>query len=225
MWVLLPLCAVNPTGPLGGHNSDFIMGTMASQITSLTIVYSTVYSDADQRKHQSSASLTFVWGIHRSRWIPGQMTSSADNVYIWWRHHGNPVDSPTKRPGTRSFGKIILKLAWIISSTNSRVYDDMRQFKSSGDVTVMVMKNKTQQCRVGFIHVLQETQFISSRKQTEKNLRQVCTNNIFSIRSGRFHLYVFTGIIRTKHKKTYINQLMEFRGMKWFENILKLFTC
>ena len=41
------------------------MGTMASQITSLTIVYSTLYSGADQRKHQSSASLAFVWGIHR----------------------------------------------------------------------------------------------------------------------------------------------------------------
>ena len=46
------------------------MGAMASQITSLTIVYSTVYSDADQRKHQNSASLAFVWGIHRDRWIP-----------------------------------------------------------------------------------------------------------------------------------------------------------
>ena len=41
------------------------MRTMASQITSLTIVYSTVYSDADERKHQSSASLAFVQGIHR----------------------------------------------------------------------------------------------------------------------------------------------------------------
>ena len=41
------------------------MSLMASQITSLTIVYSTVYSDADQRKLQSSASLAFVRGIHR----------------------------------------------------------------------------------------------------------------------------------------------------------------
>ena len=40
------------------------MDAMASQITSLTIVYSIVYSDADQRKHQSSASLAFVRGIH-----------------------------------------------------------------------------------------------------------------------------------------------------------------
>ena len=40
-------------------------GMMASQITSLTIVYSTVYSGADQRKHQSSASLAFVRGIHQ----------------------------------------------------------------------------------------------------------------------------------------------------------------
>ena len=47
------------------HYIDVIMTAMASQITSLTVVYSTVYSDADQRKHQSSASLAFVWGIHR----------------------------------------------------------------------------------------------------------------------------------------------------------------
>ena len=47
------------------HYNDVIMGAMASQITSLTIVFSTVYSGADQRKHQSSASLAFVRGIHR----------------------------------------------------------------------------------------------------------------------------------------------------------------
>ena len=41
------------------------MGAMASQITSFTIVYSTVYSGANQRKHQSSAPLAFVRGIHR----------------------------------------------------------------------------------------------------------------------------------------------------------------
>ena len=46
------------------------MSLIASQITSLTVVYSTVYSDADQRKHQSSVWLAFVWGIHRDRWIP-----------------------------------------------------------------------------------------------------------------------------------------------------------
>ena len=49
----------------GCHYDDVIMCATASQITSLTIVYSIVYSDADQRKHQSSASLVFVWGIHR----------------------------------------------------------------------------------------------------------------------------------------------------------------
>ena len=49
------------------YNSDVRMGAIASQITSLTIVYSTVYSDADQRKYQSPASLAFVWGIHRGK--------------------------------------------------------------------------------------------------------------------------------------------------------------
>ena len=43
------------------------MGVIAYQITSLTIVNSTVYADADQRKHESSASLAFVWGIHRGQ--------------------------------------------------------------------------------------------------------------------------------------------------------------
>ena len=52
------------------HYIDVIMTTIASQITSLTVVFSTVYSDVDQRKHQSSASLAFVWGSHRDRWIP-----------------------------------------------------------------------------------------------------------------------------------------------------------
>ena len=60
------------------HYSDAIIGPMASQITSFTIVYSTVSSGPDQRKYQSSASLAFVRGIHRG-----------------------PVNSPHKWPVTR----------------------------------------------------------------------------------------------------------------------------
>ena len=52
------------------HYTDVIMTAMVSQIISLKVVYSTVYSDTDQRNHQSSASLAFVRGIHRDRWIP-----------------------------------------------------------------------------------------------------------------------------------------------------------
>ena len=47
------------------HYGDVIMTAIVSQITSLTIVYSTGYSDVDQRKHQSSASLAIVRGIQR----------------------------------------------------------------------------------------------------------------------------------------------------------------
>ena len=71
-WMLQQMYSSN------NHYNDVIMGAMVSQITSLTIVYSTVYSGADQSKHQSSASLAFVWGIHRS-----------------------PVNSPHKWPVTR----------------------------------------------------------------------------------------------------------------------------
>ena len=47
------------------HYDDVIMTMLASQITSLTVVYSIVYSGVNQRRHQSSASLAFVWEIHR----------------------------------------------------------------------------------------------------------------------------------------------------------------
>ena len=60
------------------HYSDVIMVAMGCQITSLTIVYSTVYSGVDQRKHQSSVTGEF----------PAQMASNAENISIWWRHLG-----------------------------------------------------------------------------------------------------------------------------------------
>ena len=66
------------------HYDDVVMGTMASQITSLMIVYSTVYSTADQRKHQSSALLAFFAG--NSPWtgeFPAQRASNAENVSIY----------------------------------------------------------------------------------------------------------------------------------------------
>ena len=68
---------------------DVTMGAMAFQITSLTTVCSTVYSDADQRKHQSSASLAFVWGFHRGRmnspykWPVTRKMSPFDDVIMW----------------------------------------------------------------------------------------------------------------------------------------------
>ena len=71
--------------------NDVIMGAIESQITSLTIVFSTVYSDADQRKHQSSAPLAFVRGIHLG-----------------------PVNSPDKWPVTRKmfpFDDVIMYFA------------------------------------------------------------------------------------------------------------------
>ena len=72
------------------------MGAIASLITSLTIVYSTVYSDADQRKHQSSASLAFVWGIHRGpvnsshKWPVTQKMFPFDDVIMgrWVSYFG-----------------------------------------------------------------------------------------------------------------------------------------
>ena len=60
LWPLTLAFCMDLTCVIGNHYGDVITGKISSQITSLTIVYSTVYSGADQRKHQSSASLAFV---------------------------------------------------------------------------------------------------------------------------------------------------------------------
>ena len=72
---------------------DFIMTTMASHITSQTIVYSTVYSGADKKKHQSSASLALCGEFTGTGEFPAQRASNAENVFIWWHHHGVPTQS------------------------------------------------------------------------------------------------------------------------------------
>ena len=75
------------------------MGAIASQIISLTIVCSTVYSGAYQRKHQSPASLAFV------RWI-----------------HRGPVNSPHKWPVTRK----MFPFDYVIMRISDRVYEFLR---------------------------------------------------------------------------------------------------
>ena len=88
------------------HYSDVIMTTMASLITSFTVVYLIVYSNADQWKHQCSALLAFVRGIHR------------------W-----PVNSPYKGLVTRkmfSFDDVSMMLesqfwiVWIVTTNFSK---------------------------------------------------------------------------------------------------------
>ena len=71
---------------LNTHYSGVIMSVMTSLITGVLIVYSTVCLGADQRKFQSSVLLAFVRGIQFS----AQRASNAENVSIWWRHHGFP---------------------------------------------------------------------------------------------------------------------------------------
>ena len=100
------------------HYNDVIMSSMASQITSLAIVYSVVNSDANQRKHQSSASLAFVRGIHR------------------W-----PMNSPHKWPVTRKmfpFDDVIMRNVKVVrsdhgaTSTDEILLQDFLRFRVYG---------------------------------------------------------------------------------------------
>ena len=90
--VVMPACTI-----FEAHYNDVIMGAIASLITSLTILHSTVYSDADQRKHQSSAYLPFVWGIHRGPinaphiWPVTRKMFPFDDVIM-----GNDIDLPCR---------------------------------------------------------------------------------------------------------------------------------
>ena len=59
------------------HYNDIIMCAMVSQITCVLIVCSAICSGADQRNHQTSASLSFLMGIHRS-----QRASDTEKVTI-----------------------------------------------------------------------------------------------------------------------------------------------
>ena len=80
------------------HYNGIMMSAMASQITNLTTVYPSVYSGTDQRKHQSSASLAFVWGINR------------------W-----PVNSPHKGPVMRKifpFDDVIMTERWVMDGSS-----------------------------------------------------------------------------------------------------------
>ena len=100
---ILTCAALNVGKP---HYDDVIMSAIASQITILTIVYSAVYLGANQSKHQSSASLAFVCGIHR-----------------------RPVNSPHKWPVTRKmfpFDDVIMALldmSFIKVNQNPRFYN------------------------------------------------------------------------------------------------------
>ena len=68
------------------HYSDIIMSMMASQITGIPSVCSTVCSGANQRKYQSSASLV-LWGeFTDDRWIPLTKGQLCENFPIWWGH-------------------------------------------------------------------------------------------------------------------------------------------
>ena len=73
------------------------MGAISSQITSLTIVYSTVYSGAYKKKTPKlRVTGLCVWNSPGTGGFPAQMASYAENISIWWRHH-EFVKAKTKR--------------------------------------------------------------------------------------------------------------------------------
>ena len=92
------------------HYNDVVMGAMASQITSPAIVYSTVYSGADQRKHESSSSLAVVRRIHR--WPVSCQRLGWINLKIGWRVSLEEDCHLRKSPGALSHRRGLISSVW-----------------------------------------------------------------------------------------------------------------
>ena len=83
-------CQSPPFRPV--HYNDVIMRAMASQITSLTIVYSTVYSRRRSKKTSKLRITDLCAGNSPvTGELPAQRVSNAENISIWWRHHDQLV--------------------------------------------------------------------------------------------------------------------------------------
>ena len=138
------------------HYNDVIMGAMASQIISLTIVYSTVYSGTDQRKHESSASPVFVRGMHRSpmnsphkRPVTRKMFPFDDVI----------MEFPSQRPVTRSFDVFIdLRLnkllskqrwGWQFETQSRSLWRQCHRVSNAGSISIydVIMKFVAVKCQ------------------------------------------------------------------------------
>ena len=131
------------------------MSVMASQITSLTVVYSTVYSDTNQRTYQTSASLNLVREIHQSpvnsphKGPVARNTFSFDDVIMW------PQQNDTLAARHRIDPRIAWKLGmkstpfrgWVPVGWN-RIYTTNRQVPSQYHKICNIRLNKYQNLNV-----------------------------------------------------------------------------
>ena len=121
---MVPLMTLSCHAAFPNHYGDVVMDTIASQITSLAIVYSTVSSGAYQRKHQSSASLAFVRGIHWGpvnyphKWPVTRKMFPFDDVIMQWGL-GHQSLSTSALHLVKSVYVVIFLILSVIPSTSS----------------------------------------------------------------------------------------------------------
>ena len=147
------------------------MGAIASQITSLTIVYSIVYSDTDQRKHQSSASLAFVRGIHRGpvnsphKWPVTWKMFPFDDVIITWL-------STHRQNSSKSYWC----LSWGLYKKNEFAFFDIPSLIES--VLTRVLTSATPNLRNAYKYITHMTLYFYNSPPDTREVR-ISTRNIF----------------------------------------------
>ena len=148
------------------------MGVIGSQITRLTIVYSTVYSGANQRKYQSSASLAVVRGIHRwsvnspHKWpVTWKMFPfddviissifSCDQAALWMVFSVRPSVCPSVTPfWLCSHHRIIMKFSGVITKDEGKVHAKGQVQRSKVKVTeVTTQLNRFRTVTPVLIHI------------------------------------------------------------------------
>ena len=116
---------------LTAHYGDVIMSTIASQITSLTIVYSTVYYA--QIKENIKAPRHWPLSEEFTGEFPAQMASNAEDVSIWWRHHQQP-GTPARPPQVTSHrGEVLVPIIGTLvqqPSTTQGVQAELARWRS-----------------------------------------------------------------------------------------------
>ena len=94
------------------------MGAIASQITGLAIVYSTVYSDADKKTSKLRVAGLCAGNSSVTGEFPAQMTSNTENIPIWWRHHEKEGEGADMIDD----GSLGIKMFSWISTDNDPIY-------------------------------------------------------------------------------------------------------
>ena len=168
------------------HYSDVIMTGSVSQITSLTIVYSTVYSSPDQKK-TSKLRVTglCVGNSTGTSEFPSQRASNAENVSIWWRHHAqlkSRIQSIQVIPFT------LYNPSQQLDGFKTKLANTTREWSSSTHLAQLINKEASKRCIIGEPTSNMENVFMSGFYYGTKAVLIIWSKSQFGARQSQIEI-------------------------------------